>query len=219
MQECRIAIFDVDGTLTAGPSAWRALLDGCNKWDPQGEEILSMFQSGQIDYWEFCQAHARLLERIPKRQLTEIIRASVRVRDGIAEPFSFLKALGYRIGFVSTGLQVLTDLIRAQYPVDFCRVNRLEFSYGISTGRAIVEVFENDKKSHAVELAALYGARHVISFGDSRGDIGLFAASDVSVAVNSYPDVECFSTYSYTGDSLVGLTTLLAPILSEPQRQ
>jgi len=59
----RIAILDVDGTLTRVASPWQYLHERLGLWDTEGRPILDRYLAGESSYDDFCAADAALWNR------------------------------------------------------------------------------------------------------------------------------------------------------------
>lgn len=184
MTSPRLAIFDVDGTLTRGPNIWQHLLEQAGVWHGAGEANLARFVGGEIDYDEFCRLDAGLLVG---QRYDDLRRhaAGVPVFAGLDDVFGFLAARGFRIALLSSGLRVLTDVFAARYPVDAVLVNDLGQQDGSCTGEGIVAVPWHGKAGLTEALIAQFGAQTVVTFGDSGADVPVFERADVGVAVNA----------------------------------
>jgi phosphoserine phosphatase len=180
----KLAVIDVDGTLTGVHSIWQFLMEQCGCWVSAGERNLADFLAGAVTYEEFCQLDARLFAGRRYDELCEIA-STVPLRDGLDDVFDCLWRKGYYVALISTGLRVLTRHVVERYSVDVCLANDLEAADGLCTGRAIIEVGEHDKGLHSRRLIEQTGAEHVVAIGDSAGDLPMFATASMAIAVNA----------------------------------
>lgn len=178
----RLALIDVDGTLTNVRSVWQHLLEHTGCWAGAGEANLAAYLAGEISYEDFCHLDAELLRGEPYAALSEVA-ARIPLNPGIEELFADLRAKGYRVALVSTGLRVLTDHLERRFAVEHCVANDLAVEDGLCTGRAIVDIGETDKGVHARKAIERFGATHVVAIGDGTGDIPMFAEADLSIAI------------------------------------
>ncbi|MEY9854233.1 phosphoserine phosphatase [Leifsonia sp. EB41] len=180
--ENRLALFDVDGTLTPIRSVWQHLLEAKGRWTPEGADNLDRFVAGEIGYDEFCQLDAQLLAGVSYSELVGIA-GGIPLHAGVPELFNGLRARGYRIALISTGLRVLTDIIVQRVPIDVCIANDLATHEGICTGIATLEVGESDKGSRAAELIQRFGSTHTLAIGDGTADAPMFEEADLAIAI------------------------------------
>lgn len=180
--ETRLVLFDVDGTITATRSIWQYVLEEVGQWEGPGEENLRRFLAGEIDYAEFCDLDAELLKGESYAKLSDIA-AQIPLNKGATELFAAFKSHDYHIALVSTGLRVLTNSLEQRLPVDLCVANDLEAHDGLCTGRAIIEVDEAGKGSHARMITEHFGATWVVAIGDGLSDSDMFREANFSIAV------------------------------------
>lgn len=185
----RLALLDVDGTLTQARSIWQYLLEDRGHWHRAGKDNLARFAAGQTSYLEFCQFEAQLLAGESYADLCQTA-AGVPFRQGMEALFQHLTTSGYRIALISTGLRLLTSQIEARFAVDLCVANDLAVEGDRCTGDAIIEISDNEKGEHAMRAISTFGAEYVIAIGDSACDIPMFRTADLSIAVGrTTPDV------------------------------
>lgn len=180
----RLAIFDVDGTLTRGPNIWQHLLEQTGRWHDEGEHHLTRFLAGEIDYAEFCRLDAGLLAGQRYDDL-RTLAAAVPVMAGLDEVFGFFSERGFKLALLSSGLRVLTDVLAAEYPVDAIIANDLAQVDGLCTGAGIINVPWHGKATLTEALIRQFDAQMVIAFGDSSADVPVFERAAVGVAVNA----------------------------------
>ncbi len=178
----RLALVDVDGTLTPVRSIWQHLLEAIGRWDPEGSRHLDHFLAGEIDYDEFCRRDALLFAGVPYASL-QAIAGDVPLHPGSLDLLRGLRDRGFRVALVSTGLRVLTDRLERLATVDACVANDLEAIAGICSGRAVVEVHEHDKGKHAAHLIERFRSTFTIAVGDGSADVPMFERADLGIAV------------------------------------
>ena len=98
-----------------------------------------------------------------------------------------LKAHGFKLAAVSTGLQYMPDRIKKEMKFDYAVSNRLVSRNGKLTGGVSIK-FAHGAKHEVLEIIfKKFGVRprEVISVGDSEGDIPLARETGYSIAFNS----------------------------------
>lgn len=179
----RLALLDVDGTLTAEKSVWQFIMTELGCWEPTGRGNLERYLRNEIGYEEFCRLDGALFARIQYSQLVEIA-SMVPWQPGIDDFFAALQTTGFDIALVSSGLRPLVTHFTERYPILIAAVNDFEISDGICTGNVIIEVPDGQKGQIARNVIDSVQPDFVLSVGDSSGDVPLFALADFSVAVN-----------------------------------
>jgi phosphoserine phosphatase len=198
----KLAVFDVDGTLTKIVSIWEYLHRELEIWETQGKPNLLSFLNGEIDYNEFARLDAEGYRDLPESRINEFVDA-IPWRPGVVECFQWIKKQGMQIALISTGLNVLVD----RFPlVDYRIANKLQFKNGRCTGKAIVCIPIDGKKSALDRLLTATGIQwmETIVIGDSEGDREIMSNAGLSIAV-----APSDSTLLTTADVIIDGTDLM----------
>ncbi len=180
----KLVVLDVDGTLTKVRSSWQYVHERLGIWTGQAEKYQEMFRRGEISYREFCELDARLWRGIPLKDVLRIID-EIEYREGIEEFFSFLKDDGRKFALVSTGLSFLVEKIREEFDLEFAFSNRLVHDGSVLTGEVEVCVDWHEKPQIVRRLKSDLGIKReeVVVLGDSDGDLEMFDAAGLRIAV------------------------------------
>lgn len=189
----KLAVFDMDGTITAVKSSWEYVHKCLNMWDSKGKLYLDMYLNGDISYDTFCQLDAREWQGVEYSKILNIID-TIPVRPGMQELFHLLKINGVYISIISTGLSILSEKISRDFNVDFYIANDLEVRDGLLTGQAKINVSTDldgiRKRDYLISLMNKFqlSKNETVSFGDSSGDIEMFQATGSSfyISKNNY---------------------------------
>ena len=73
-QQYKLAIFDLDGTLTQERSIWEYIHKQLGKWVGFAEAYQKKFLAGLISYEEFCELDAKVWRGMRVGKLTEIAK-------------------------------------------------------------------------------------------------------------------------------------------------
>jgi HAD superfamily phosphoserine phosphatase-like hydrolase len=204
----KLALLDVDGTLTREHSVWQFLMERSGRWSGAGEVNLERFLAGQWDYEEFCHADAALLKDLSYQTLQDLAH-SVPMYEGLDELFDCLDSRGYHVVLLSTGLRLLTTYFTSRYRIAACHVNDLDARHGVCTGRALVEVVHG-KAAHTRQVVDRFRPAHVVAMGDTSGDLPMFAAAHTSIAVNARdPRVLQATNVHFSGSDLAEVCSVL----------
>jgi len=209
MSAGRLALIDVDGTLTPVRSIWQHLLEQSGAWSGAGEANLAQYVAGEISYEQFCQLDA-LLFRGQRYEDLVAIAAAVPLVPGAAELVAGLQRSGFHVALVSTGLRVLTTPLAERLGADSSIANDLETAAGVCTGRAVVEIDEADKGIHARRLIDDHGGAFTVAIGDGTGDVPMFREADLAIAVGAASSTVAAAAHHHHRDPV--LTDLLALI-------
>ncbi len=185
-QHFKVAIFDLDGTLTQERSIWEYIHRQLGKWYGFAEEYQKKFLAGQISYSRFCELDAEVWKGMKLEALSEIVQ-TVPFHPGVDELIGHLKHNGLKLAMVSSGLSLLSNWVHERHGFDYSVSNDLLDEDGILTGKVRVQVYYDKKAVWAKKILKQFGVKpeEVIAIGDSRGDMEMFQIAGLSVAFNS----------------------------------
>jgi phosphoserine phosphatase len=182
----KLAVFDLDGTLTRERSIWEYVHICLGKWYGFAEEYQKQFLAGKISYEEFCERDAQVWKGMRVGDLSEIVR-TVPFHPGADELIAYLKGKGLKLSVISSGLSILSDWVHEKYGFDYSISNDLLEENGVLTGKVRIQVYYDKKAEWVKRILEQFRVRpeEVIAIGDSRGDIDMFQMVGFSVAFNS----------------------------------
>ena len=175
----------MDGTLTKERSLWEFIHKSIGRWYGDAEKYQVQFHNNEISYDEFCRLDAQIWKGMNLSKLNAIVN-SVPFYEGIESLTSHLKDHGMKLALISSGLSVLSDMVKERYSFDFAIANDLICDNGTLTGEVRTNV-HFDKKAFWVErIMDNYSIKgeEIIAIGDSIGDKEMFEIAGFSVAFN-----------------------------------
>jgi phosphoserine phosphatase len=185
-QNFKLAIFDLDGTLTQERSIWEYIHKKLGKWYGFAEEYQKNFLAGEISYDRFCELDAEVWKGMEIEALSEIVQ-KVPFHSGVDELIGHLKQKGLKLAMVSSGLSLLSNWVHERYGFDYSVSNDLVHENGVLTGKVKIQVHFDKKAEWVEKILEQFGVKseEMIAIGDSRGDLELFRMAGFSVAFNS----------------------------------
>ncbi|HVP78100.1 MAG TPA: HAD family phosphatase [Thermodesulfobacteriota bacterium] len=182
----KLAIFDLDGTLTQERSVWEYIHKQLGKWYGFAEEYQKKFLAGEISYSRFCELDAEVWKGMKVEALSKIVQG-VSFHPGVDELVGHLKQKGLKLAMVSSGLSLLSNWVHQKYGFDYSVSNDLLHENGVLTGNVKIQVYYDQKAVWAGRILKQFGVKseEMIALGDSRGDLELFRMAGFSVAFNS----------------------------------
>ncbi len=182
----KLAVFDMDGTLTDCVSSWQYYHERLGIWDGGASVHQEQFRRGEISYEEFARLDAGHWKGLPLERL-EAITAEVNFLPGVPQCLGRLKAdLGLRLAVISSGLTVMTDRARLELGVDQAFANRLVIRDGLITGKVdvVVPIGGKGRVLELIQDRFRVSPEETVAVGDGRDDLDLFERAGLKVAVN-----------------------------------
>jgi phosphoserine phosphatase len=185
-QHYKLAIFDLDGTLTKERSIWEYIHKQLGKWYGFAEEYQAQFLAGKINYQRFCELDAEVWKGMKVEELLKIIK-TVPFHPGVDELIHYLKKKGLKLSMVSSGLSLLSNWVHQKYGFDYSVSNDLLQENGVLDGKVKIQVYYDKKAEWVKKILNQFevSPEEVIAIGDSSGDLDMFQMVGYSIAFNS----------------------------------
>jgi phosphoserine phosphatase len=180
---CKLAIFDLDGTLKAITSPYGHIHQALGVQD-QAAKVYERFRRGELTYTEWGQNEISLWRGLTITRLREIL-GTIPYWPGALAFVGRLKAKGVQVALVSAGFDVHVQDCAQELGADFAYFNQLGAENGILTGAFISNVDGHNKGELVQELQARFNARReeTLVAGDTVNDIPMFPKAAVSISV------------------------------------
>lgn len=184
MTYLRLAVLDVDGTLKQAESPYQYIHHRLGVAHLAAENR-DLALAGRISYGEWLRCDALLWAGQSVAKIGQLL-AENPFLPGAADLLRALKEAGVTVALVSAGFTINTDLIAAEFAVDYILANVLTSVDGVLDGGSINLVPEGGKAVFAHSLMARLGISpaETLAAGDTRGDLELFDCAGVRIAVN-----------------------------------
>jgi len=182
----KLALFDLDGTLTKEKSIWQYIHINLGRWYGFAEKYQERFLAGDISYEQFCELDAQVWKGMRVEELMKIVE-TVPFYPGAGELITYLKEKGLKLAVVSSGLSLLSDWVHKQHGFDYSVSNDLLHENGVLTGKVRIKVHYDQKAAWVGKILEQFGLKpeESIAIGDSLGDMDMFQMAGFSVAFNS----------------------------------
>jgi len=186
MSRFRLAVFDVDGTLTRVESCWQFIHERLGTWEGGGKVNAQLYFSGKISYEDWARLDAALWKGVSLEKIRGIV-AGIQLMDGVEEVFDFLRKNEVRIALLTAGLNLLAERIAKHVPVDCYIANELEVKNGILTGRVRVRTSLENKGEILNGLLEKFNAKpkECLAVGDDETMIPVFKKVGLGIAFNT----------------------------------
>ncbi len=218
MSKYKLALFDLDGTLTKERSSWEYIHRRLGVWEGYAEKFQEAFLRGEIDYHRFCQLDAAIWRGM-KVSVLEGILEEIPLHDGVKEFLEYLRSRGMKLGIISSGLTILAERIKEEFNFDYAVANALEVAAGLLTGEIRIQV-QHDRKGEWVRVAQRHfnaATEEILAIGDTTGDIDMLRLAGLSIAFNPLSSrLKSWATFSVHSKDLRDLIPPLIPHLGLP---
>ena len=218
MPKFKLALFDLDGTLTTERSAWEYIHRRLGVWEGQAEKFQQAYLRCEISYDDFCLLDAAVWKGMKVSTVKAILR-EIPLQPGFRELISYLRGKGVGLGIISSGLSFLSERFREEFGFDYVVANDLEADDGLLTGGIRIKVHYDQKAEWVEDARRKFGLEkeEVFAVGDSSGDILLFQACGFSIAFNCHsPQLESMASICSPSKDLRHLIPILTPYLGPP---
>lgn len=170
-RKIRLAVFDLDGTLTPVDSLWKYLHDEFGTWE-KGKIAAQKYRRGEISYKQWAETDVGYWAGAPLSRIAETLNL-IPYRQGARALFQALHERSVKTAIISAGLSILTDKVAKELGADIALSNELEANDGRLTGRIKVKVAVNDKAQIVEQIATQLGIplEEVALVGDRAFDL------------------------------------------------
>lgn len=182
-----LVVFDCDGVLTNHHSSWALLHEYFGSKD--NRYFAELYRRDLISYLDWMKIDIALMihsygKPIHRREVVEAL-SQIKIVPQAKQVFQKLKNMGFTIGVVSSGVDILVKRACKELGSDFCLYNELLFVDDelIPGGKPNVPLKE--KPRIIKQLAEQYGLTMdlVTYIGDSVWDIPVFKEVGLSIAI------------------------------------
>ena len=219
MRSFKLALFDLDGTLTKERSAWEYIHRRLGVWEGYAEKFQEAFLRGEITYYRFCELDAEVWKGMKMSEMKRILRG-IPLYEGIEDLVGYLRSKGIKLGIISSGLSFLANWIKERYGFDYAVANELGVTDGILNGQIKIHVHYDQKGRWVQEAKRQFKVRkgEVLAIGDSAGDTAMFQKAGFSIAFNSRSrQLDAVANLSIKSSDLRDLIPPLVPHLGPKQ--
>jgi len=215
----KLALFDLDGTLTKERSAWEYIHRRLGVWDGYAEKYQEAFLRGEITYVHFCRLDAAIWKGMKVSDLERILQ-DIPLYEGVEDLLQYLRSRGIKLGIISSGLTILSERMKKEFDFDYAVANELGVTDGLLTGEIKINVHYDQKGDWVRDAKGQFNARQeeILAIGDSTGDIDMFQMAGLSIAFNPLSTrLESLATFSVYSMDLRDLIPSLIPHLGIPE--
>lgn len=208
----KLAVFDIDDTLTQGPPIWEQMYHEVGKWESHGKLYLEQYQKGRINWEEFTRLDAWQY-RGPHESVVVEAAKKLKYVKGLKELMAHLKGQGIKTAFISATLYQFARWLADKHEVDYCYANPLlTDKKGHLTGGIEIKVFATGKHLAMKELQRISGIKkkNILAVGDSALDLSMFREAGLCACPSHAPqEVKKRAHHVLKGNDLSSLEELI----------
>jgi len=204
MSTFRLAVFDVDGTLTRVDSCWHFIHERLGTWAAGGKLNAELYFSGRISYEEWARRDVLLWKESRLERIMEII-SEIPYVDGIKDVFEFLHMKNIKIVLLTAGIHLLAERISIEFGADDYIANELVVKNGKLSGEVKVKVSIDNKGEILDEILKKFNVKseECLAVGDDETMIPVFQKVGLGIAFNPRsPKVEKYAKVTVKAKSL-----------------
>jgi len=192
LRRLEAVVFDLDGTLVRYhgiefESSWGAIAAAAGVSD-RSLALVREYMPRPDAYAEWVAKDAMLLCGVALSTVTEAVLPAPYAA-GVRRAIEALRGR-YRLGLLSSGLDLVADWVRDDLGLDFAWANHLETRDGRFTGgcRTRVDLWKKDAAMRQVAMEERISLSHTCFVGDHVNDIPVMEMVALSVAANPKDD-------------------------------
>jgi len=207
----KLAIFDLDDTLTVGPTIWELIHKENGTWETFGIKYWKDFCGGKFGYNKFIKLDVGCWKGLSLIRVKKAI-SRTKYSKGLRETFREFKKSGIKIAIVSSSLETFASHVAKKFGIDHVHANVLEVRNGKLTGRIRLDVpgLSKGRLIRHLKRKLKLKKSEVLAVGDSTFDIPMFKEAGTSVSFNDAPKkVKRLVNYVIPKNNLRKLTSMV----------
>jgi phosphoserine phosphatase len=178
----KLVVFDLDDTLTTGPTIWERIHWETGTWDSHGDPYWEDFKKGRFGYNAFIRKDVLCWKGLKVSEVKKAIRR-MKYIPKLKETLRALRKKGIKTALVSSSIEIFADYVSKKFGIDHVHANSLEAREGKLTGKVILKVPGGAKGRlvRRLKKRLKLKKREILAVGDSEYDIPMFKEVGTSV--------------------------------------
>lgn len=180
----RLAVFDLDGTLTTIRSPFLYVSEALGKGE-EAREFAKQYRDGIISYEDWGRQTVALWAGIQMETVISIV-SFIPFRNGAIELVYALQQHGVFVALLSVAFEQHVGFRAKKLNINRYECNELVESEGLVTGEYLYRVNHSNKCEFVKTFQEQLGVRstETLVTGDTTGDIAMFKEASVSMAID-----------------------------------
>ncbi|MFC1517718.1 HAD family hydrolase [Candidatus Margulisiibacteriota bacterium] len=207
----KLVIFDLDNTLTAGPTIWELVHRENKTWKSHGIPYWDDFKKGKFGFNAFINMDVRCWEGLPVTKIKQAIK-KIKYIPNIKKTIQQLKKKKIKTALVSSSIELFAKTVAKKYGIDYVFANPLIVKKGKLTGKVKLKVPGSGKgkiTGYLVRCLQLK-KKEVAAVGDSKFDLPMFQKAGTKITfTDADPKIKHKAEHIISKKGLYKITKLL----------
>jgi phosphoserine phosphatase len=181
----KLVIFDLDNTLTTGPTIWELIHREQNTWQRHGLPLWEQFHEGDFGINAFINKDVACWAGMPINRIQSAIK-KIKYIPKIKETIRALKKQNIKTALISSSVDLFADNVAAKFGIDHVFANVVEVKNKKLTGKVVLKVpgKGKGKVTRILRRSLKLKKAEVLAVGDSEFDFPMFDEVGISVTFN-----------------------------------
>ncbi len=181
--QIKLVIFDLDNTLTTGPTIWELLHRENGTWESHGVPYWQKYRAGEFGLTAFIRKDVACWKGLPEERMHKAFQKVRYIKDAERTVRALNKA-GITTALVSSSVLQFAEFVAERFGIRHVFANPIGIYNGVLTGTVNVLVPAQGKGRVTAQLKRdlKVKKKHVLAVGDSVHDIPLFEQSGTTVS-------------------------------------
>ncbi len=201
----KLIVFDVDGTLVPGVSAWEKVHKYLGTMDKRNKNKEKFFNNEiTISDWVMADVEVWKSKGVTRDDIIKAFSGTSAI-DGMEDLMKGLKKCGYKIAIISGSLDIYVDIVLKDFKryFDFIFVNKLLFDKNDRVVGVSPSEFDYEKKIDGVrkicnELSI--DLKDAVFVGDGMNDVLVMKSCGFGIAINPSDELKEVADVIIEGD-------------------
>lgn len=210
-KKVKLAIFDLDNTLTTGTTIWELIHRQMGTWESHGLKYWDEFRQGKFGFNAFIRKDVACWKGMAFSKVEKAI-SQIEYIPKIKETITALKEEGASTALVSSSVGQFAQFVADKFGIDAVFANPVELRHGKLTGRVALEVpgLGKGRVTRALKKTMDLKKRELLALGDSVFDMPMFRESGVNVTFHDAPhEVKNYVDHVISREDLFELTSII----------
>jgi len=185
----KLVIFDLDDTLTKGPTIWEYIHEEMGTWESHGIKYYEEFLAGKFGYNAFIRKDVACWKGLPLSNVRKAIKRMQYIPE-LKKTIRKLSKLGIDTALVSSSIEIFARYVEKKFGIKHVYANPLRTKDGRLAGKVELLVPGKGKGRITRYIKRSLGLkkREILAVGDSTYDLPMFKEAGICVTFDDAAD-------------------------------